>query len=58
MLRLVNLVGRTLPHDTLELKGLKVSFTLNCALKRGNDLKTVSRFDFNLLQKFEVAPLG
>ena len=45
----------------LASKGLKLSFTLNCVLKRANDLKTIFKltpFAFDLLQKFEAAPHG
>ena len=40
-------------------KSLKLSFTLNCVLKRANDLKydfKLIRFAFDLLQKFEAFP--
>ena len=43
----------------LARKGLKLSFTLNCVLKRANDLKNdfkVTPFAFDLLQKFEAVP--
>ena len=41
------------------VKGLKLSFTLNCVLKRANDLKNdfkLIHFAFDLLQKFEAVP--
>ena len=40
-------------------KSLRLSFTLNCALKRANDLKSDFKlipFAFDLLQKFEANP--
>ena len=45
----------------LASEGLKLSFTLNCMLKRANDLKTrfkLTPFAFDLLQKFEAVPHG
>ena len=42
-----------------ENNSLKLSFTLNCVLKRVNDLKTTSIllvFAFDLVQKFEAVP--
>ena len=36
-------------------KGLQLSFTLNCVLKRANDFK-LTPFTFELLQKFEAVP--
>ena len=40
-------------------KRSKLSFTLNCALKRLNDLKNdfkLIRFAFEVRQKFEIVP--
>ena len=40
-------------------KSLKLSFTLNCVLKRAKDLKTISnwfRLAFDLLLQFEAVP--
>ena len=67
---LVNLAGRTLLHGPLKFKKLlllklwrdlsqlKLSFTLNCVLKRVNDLTDfkLTRFAFDLVQKFEAVP--
>ena len=42
-------------------KGLQLSFTLTCVLKRANDLKNdfkLTRFAFDPLQKFEAVPHG
>ena len=38
---------------------MKQAFTLNCVLKRANDLKNdfkLTRFAFDLVQKFEAVP--
>ena len=45
----------------LASKGLKLSFTLNCALERANDLKEDFRLTpstFDLVQKFAAVPHG
>ena len=42
----------------VEIKSFKLSFHLNCVLKRANDLNDfkLTRFAFDRLQKFEAVP--
>ena len=44
----------------LASKELELSFTLNCVVKRANDLKDfkLTPFAFDLLQKFKAVPHG